>query len=59
METDVGNQAQYLVAFLMGIAAVGGVGALFVWSWLRGQFRDVEAPGDRLLELEDETSVRR
>lgn len=29
-----------------------GFVALFLWSWARGQYRDVEAPKFRMLELE-------
>ena len=27
---------------------------LFVWAYLRGQFKDIEAPKYRMLEMEDE-----
>jgi len=54
----VGDLAQYWVAFLFGVAALGGVGGLFLWALLSGQFEDVEEPSRRMLDLEDETGVK-
>jgi cbb3-type cytochrome oxidase maturation protein len=36
----------------MGAGVLGFV-ALFLWSWTRGQYRDIEAPKFRMLELEE------
>lgn len=53
----LGAMAQYWVAVFIGLLALGGFGALFVWAWLSGQFRDVEAPKHRMLELDETTGV--
>jgi cbb3-type cytochrome oxidase maturation protein len=54
----IGDLAQYWAAFFIGVAALGGIGGLFLWAWLSGQFRDVEAPARRVLEMDEETGVR-
>ncbi len=52
------DASQYWIAFFIGVATCGGVGALFIWSWMRGSFRNVEAPKHRLLELEKKNEVK-
>jgi len=49
--------AQYWVAMIIGIACFGGIGGLFIWAALRGQFRNVEAAKTRMLFLDNHTKV--
>lgn len=43
----------YFILSVMG-AGMLGVIALFLWSWTRGQYKNVEAPKFKMLELEEE-----
>lgn len=36
----------------------GAVGVVFLWSILSGQFRDVEKPKHRILDLDKKTGVK-
>ena len=47
-------------ALLIAIALIsfGSFGALFIWAWLKGDFKNVEKPKTRILTLEDEKGVR-
>lgn len=42
--------ASFLIPVLNYLFVAAGFSLLFVWSFLRGQFRDVEAPKFRMLE---------
>ena len=50
------QQSLYFILSVMGTGLLGFV-ALFLWSWARGQYRDVEAPKFRMLELEEKQEV--
>ncbi len=45
----------YIVILIFAIGAVGGV---FLWSIISGQFRDVERPKHRILDLDKNTGVK-
>ncbi len=49
-ETGI-RQSLYFILSVIGVGMLGFV-ALFFWSWMRGQYRNVEAPKFRMLELE-------
>lgn len=53
-----GDASQYWAALVIGIATLGGMGGLFIWTALRGGFRNLEGPKDRLLEIDRHTEVR-
>lgn len=53
-----GDYSQYFAATLIGLLSLGSFGALFIWSVLKGQFKNIEKPKMRLLELENETGVK-
>ena len=57
-ETALGDSAQYWAAFFIGIATLGGCGALFIWALVRGNFKNVERPKQRMLEIDEETEVK-
>jgi len=40
------------------LAMAGGFICLFIWAWRKGQFRDIEAPKYRMLELQEEIDAR-
>jgi hypothetical protein len=50
-----------LLPVLTYLIVAAGYGCLFVWAYLRGQFREVEAPKLRMLEMQDriDTELRR
>ena len=50
-ETGI-RQSLYFILSVMGVGMLGFV-ALFLWSYIRGQYRNVEAPKFRMLELEE------
>ncbi|ODS34615.1 MAG: hypothetical protein SCARUB_00195 [Candidatus Scalindua rubra] len=50
-ETGI-QQSIYFILSVMG-AGMLGFFALFLRSWIRGQYRDVEAPKFKMLELEE------
>lgn len=53
-----GALSQYWAALFIGLLTLGGFGALFLWALLSGQFRNVEHPKYRILEIDEETEVR-
>ena len=54
--TTQGAQAlgSFLIPVLTYLTVAAGFGCLFFWSYLRGQYRDVEAPKYRMLEMQAE-----
>ncbi|MGR3310988.1 MAG: cbb3-type cytochrome oxidase assembly protein [Candidatus Brocadiales bacterium] len=46
------QQSIYFILSVVGAGLLGFV-ALFLWSWARGQYRDIEAPKFKMLELEE------
>ncbi len=46
------QQSIYFILSVVGAGLLGFV-ALFFWSWARGQYRDIEAPKFKMLELEE------
>ncbi|HHT9126418.1 MAG TPA: hypothetical protein ACFYD6_11460 [Candidatus Brocadiia bacterium] len=54
-ETGI-RQSLYFILSVMGVGMLGVV-ALFLWSWARGQYKNVEAPKFKMLELEGEQKV--
>lgn len=46
--------ASFLVPVLTYLVVATGFGCLFVWAILTGQFRDLEGPKYRMLEMQDE-----
>lgn len=51
-----GPATRGFILSVMGLAILGGVFVL-AWSVAAGHYQDVEAPKDRILELDEETSV--
>ncbi len=45
------RQSLYFILSVIGVGMLGFV-ALFLWSWARGQYKDIEAPKFRMLENE-------
>jgi nitrogen fixation-related uncharacterized protein len=41
----------------LGVFAV--FAGLFIWGWITGQFRDVEEPKYRMLEMDDTDQVKK
>lgn len=58
MQETISNLSQYWTALLIGLLTLGGFGALFLWAVLSGQFRNVEAPKHRILEIDQQTEVQ-
>ncbi|MEM7013000.1 MAG: cbb3-type cytochrome oxidase assembly protein [Verrucomicrobiota bacterium] len=56
---EIQEASQYWAAFFIGVATVGGIGGLLFWAITRGQFKDIERPGRRMLEIDEETGVRK
>ncbi len=56
-ETGI-RQSLYFILSVIGAGMLGFV-ALFFWSWMRGQYRNVEAPKFRMLELEEKQEETR
>jgi len=54
--TTEGSDAlgSFLIPVLTYLTVAAGFGCLFFWSYLRGQYRDVEAPKFRMLEMQAE-----
>jgi cbb3-type cytochrome oxidase maturation protein len=46
--------ASFLIPVLNYLMVAAGFGCLFLWAYLTGQFRDVEKPKYRMLEMQDE-----
>lgn len=44
----------FLIPVLTYLVVAAGFACLFVWAYLSGQFRDVEGPKHRMLEMQDE-----
>ena len=58
MNETITEASQYWAAFFIGMAALGGFGALFIWALIRGNFKNVERPKKRLLEIDEQTEVK-
>jgi nitrogen fixation-related uncharacterized protein len=58
--TTEGSQAlgSFLLPVLNYLLVAAGFACLFLWAYATGQFRDVEAPKYRMLELEREFEER-
>jgi len=54
----LGNKPLLLVYIVILIFVVGAVGGIFLWSILSGQFKDVERPKHRMLDLDKKTGVK-
>lgn len=46
--------ASFLIPVLNYLLVAAGFFCLFLWAYFTGQFRDVEAPKYRMLEMQDE-----
>lgn len=57
MSDFLGEMSQYWAAFFIGLLTLGGFGALFVWALVSGQFRNIERPKHRILEIDENTEV--
>ena len=49
-----GALTSFLIPVLNYLLVAAGFGCLFLWAYVTGQFRNVEAPKHRMLELERE-----
>ncbi len=58
MQETISQLSQYWAALFIGLLTVGGFGALLLWAILSGQFRNVEAPKHRILEIDQQTEVQ-
>lgn len=54
-----GDSAQYYSAMYIGITALGCFGALFIWAYAKGFFKNIEAAKTRLLEIDKQTGVKK
>lgn len=50
--------ASFLIPVLTYLIVAAGFACLFLWAYFSGQFRDVEAPKHRMLEMQDEIDAR-
>lgn len=48
------SMASFLIPVLNYLLVAAGFFCLFLWAWFSGQFRDLEAPKYRMLEMQDE-----
>lgn len=46
--------ASFLIPLLTYLLVAAGFLCLFAWSWLTGQFRDIERAKHRMLEMQEE-----
>ncbi len=58
IHTAVHDGSRSLASFLVPVATylvvAAGFGCLFLWAYFSGQFRDIEAPKYRMLEMQEE-----
>ena len=57
MATQGGGSTGLALWIPLGLLLLGFL-ALLIWSLIRGQFRNVEGPAKRMLELEEEGGVK-
>jgi len=46
--------ASFLIPVLTYLVVAAGFGCLFMWAYVSGQYRDVEGPKYRMLQMQDE-----
>jgi len=55
--TAIGSDAQFqfsIIPVMTYLIVAAGFGCLFMWGFLAGQFKDIEEPKFRMLEMQDE-----